>query len=134
MAMGTVERIRKYGYRRWHERQLVESHLYLVTLVLALVMVVAALEVLSGPQSRFGLLYHGLLVAGGGWLSWYCWRRYARMMMVAQHVGSQAVCPACQRSGFRPVPAAEAGGQGGPMRLVAECRGCGERWLIDTGA
>jgi hypothetical protein len=131
--MGTVERIRKYGYRKWYERQLVESHLYLVTLVLALVMVVAGLELLSAPESRFELLYNGLLVAGGGWLSWVCLQRYARMMMLAEHVGSQAVCPSCQRNGFQPVPPEEAGVHGRPLQFVASCRGCGTRWSIDAG-
>ena len=132
--MSTVERIRKYGYRKWYERQLVESHLYLVTLVLALIVVVAGLELLSEPTSRFELLYDGLLVVGGGCLGWVCLRRYAQMMMVAEHVGSQAVCPACQRDGFRPVPANESGTLSRPLQFVASCRGCGTRWSIDTGA
>jgi len=134
MAMSTVERIRKYGYRQWYERQLIESHVYLVMLVLALIAVVAGLELLSGPKSGSEMLFNGLVVGGGGWLSWVCWRRYARMMMVAQYVGSQAVCPSCLRQGFRAVPVEEAGAQGAPMQLLASCRSCGTRWSIDAGA
>lgn len=129
--MNTIERLRKHGYRKWYERQLIESHLYLVTLVLALVVMVAGLELLSVRESLADVLFDGSLIAGGAWLAWTCWRRYALAMMVAEHVGHQAQCPGCQRLGFRAVPAEESGT---PMQLVAACPRCGHRWPIDPGA
>jgi len=39
-----AEGIRKTGFRRWYERQLIESHLYFVTAVLSLIVVGAGLE------------------------------------------------------------------------------------------
>lgn len=130
--MNTIERLRKHGYRKWYERQLIESHLYLVTLVLALIVMVAGMEMLSLRRTAQDVIFDGTLIVGGAWLSWYCWRRYALAMMVAEHVGHQAQCPACKRLGFRAVPIDEAGGS--PLQLVAACPRCGHRWPIDPGA
>ena len=128
--MNTIERLRKLGYRKWYERQLIEGHLYLVTLVLALVVMVAGLELLSLRESLADIVFDGSLIAGGGWLAWICWRRYALAMMVAEHVGHQTQCPGCQRLGFRAVPPEESGT---PVQLVAACPRCGHRWPIDPG-
>ena len=45
--MSTIEGIRKLGFRKWYERQLVEGHLYLVTMILALIAMAAGYEVIS---------------------------------------------------------------------------------------
>ncbi len=129
--MGTIEGIRRHGYRKWYERQLVEGHIYLVTMVLALIVMTSGFELLSGKQTPFDLLFDGLLVVGGALVSWLSWRRYALIMMTAEHVGNQANCPACGRYGFRPDPALE--GAERSTSLVAACRGCGHRWRIDPG-
>jgi hypothetical protein len=101
----TAEGIRRHGFRKWYERPLVESHLFLVTAVLALVAT----------------------------LAWFSWRRYAALRMLAEHVGHQAQCPACGRHGFRALPPGDCEVCGRPDSLVASCRRCGHRWPIDTG-
>lgn len=132
--MGTVEGIRKHGFRKWYERQLIEGHVYLVTMVLAMLAMACGYEVLSLEMTAFSLLFDGAIVAGGAFVAWYSWRRYALTMTVAEYVGAQASCPGCKRYGFRPVPPAEAGESGRPMQLLAMCRHCGTRWPIDPGA
>lgn len=131
--MGTIEGIRKHGFRKWYERQLVESHVWLVTMVLALLMMASGFELLSVRRTSLDLVYDALLVASGGVIAWFSWRRYATTMMIAEHVGHQAVCPGCARYGFRPVPAADARGEGRPLQLLASCRRCGHCWPIDPG-
>lgn len=131
--MSTVDGIRKHGFRKWYERQLIEGHVWLVTLVLALVMMASGFELLSDRRGPGELLLDGVLVAAGAAVAWVSWRRYATAMMVAEHVGHQAVCPVCQRYGFRPVPVSDGGHSGRPLQLLASCRGCGHRWPIDTG-
>ena len=130
--MGTIEGIRKHGFRKWYERQLVESHLWLVTMVLALVVMASGFELMSARDRPADLLFHSTLVVSGAALAGFAWRRYAVVLQTAEHVGHQAVCPGCKRYGFRPVPASENGAQGAPMQLVASCRRCGHRWPIDT--
>lgn len=132
--MGTVEGIRKHGFRKWYERQLIEGHAYLVTMVLAMVAMACGYEVLSLERTAFSLLFDGCIFAGGAVVAWYSWRRYALTMTVAEHVGAQASCPGCKHYGFRPVPPVEAEAFGRPMQLLAMCRRCGTRWPIDPGA
>ena len=129
--MGTIEGIRKHGFRKWYERQLIEGHAWLVTLLLAVLTMAAGLEALSFRDGPVEVLFDAAVVVGGAALSWIAWRRYASAMLVAEHVGHQAVCPRCERYGFRPVPAAEDGVHGTPMQLLAACARCGHRWPID---
>ena len=126
--MGTIEGIRKHGFRKWYERQLIEGHVWLVTLLLAVLATAAGIEMLSIRDGVAEFVFDTAVVLGGATVSWYAWLRYAWAMRVAEHVGHQAVCPGCRRYGFRPVPPAETGD---PMRLVAVCRRCGHRWPID---
>jgi hypothetical protein len=102
-------------------------------MLLALVAMAAGLEMLSLREGAFDLLFDGSVVIGGAVLSWVSWRRYAAAMIRAEHVGHQAVCPRCQRYGFRALPPAEAGHPERPLQLVASCRRCDHRWPIDPG-
>lgn len=129
--MGTIDGIRKHGFRKWYERQLIEGHAWLVTLLLALVAMAAGLEALSLRDGPLEVVFDAAVVAGGATLSWFSWRGYAAAMLVAEHVGHQAVCPRCQRYGFRPLPPGEDTALGAPKRLVAVCGRCGHRWPID---
>jgi hypothetical protein len=132
-AMGTIEGIRKHGFRKWYERQLVESHVWLVTMLLSIIMMASGFELLTVKESVVDLVYDALLVVSGAAISWYSWRRYATTMLVAEYVGHQAVCPSCTRYGFRPVPVSEQEGPARPLQLIASCRRCGHRWPIDPG-
>lgn len=132
--MGTIDGIRRLGFRKWYERQLVESHVWLVTMVLALILTAVGYEALSVRESLLDLAYDLVAVAGGVVLSWVSFRRYAAAMTLAEHVGAQAVCPSCKRHGFKALPASESGATGRPLQLLAACRGCGHRWPIDPGS
>lgn len=135
--MDAADSIRKQGFRRWYERQLVESHLYLVTALLALIMLALGFEAFSARETPFDLVFNGSLMAGGGALAWLSWRRYAAAMMRAEWVGEQAVCPGCRHQGFRALPLSELPAEfaATPRRqLVASCRRCGHHWQIDPGS
>jgi hypothetical protein len=134
--VNVADTIRKLGFRRWYERQLIEGHLCLVTVVLALVMFAAGFELLSVRETAADLVTDSVLVLAGGAIAWFGWRRYASAMMVAEWVGEQAVCPACRRHGFHAVPLGELPAQyaSTPRRqVVATCRKCGHYWCIDPG-
>jgi len=59
--------IRKLGFKRWFERELIESHVYLVTCFLCLVLVVALFEQLGARTGGFerALMYAAMLAGGG---------------------------------------------------------------------
>jgi hypothetical protein len=130
----TAEGIRRHGFRKWYERQLVESHLFLVTAVLALVATASGFELLSIRETASDAAFAAAVVVAGAALAWFSWRRYAALMTLAEYVGHQAQCPGCRRHGFRALPPGEGEARGRPDALVASCRRCGHRWPIDTGA
>ena len=63
--MNRADGIHKFGFRRWYERQLIESHAYLVTCFLSMILVAACIEIFSfrGSVSE-QLMLLVLLMAG----------------------------------------------------------------------
>jgi hypothetical protein len=111
--MDTLGRMRKLGFRKWYERQLIEGHLYLTTCFLGIIAVASSLELFS-------------------------WERYKRIMLVAEHIGDHAHCPACNAyAKFSVVDAGRAlheepANIEDPKEvwLKVSCRKCGEEWTI----
>lgn len=137
-ALASVaEQIGRRGFRRWYERQLVESHAYLVTAFLALIVLLAGYELLDGlrGQPLFYLLVV-LLAAGSGLLMYVSWRRFNVLLSRAEVFAAHAGCPRCQTWGRFEVLAAEAVEDddppeaGRPHWLHVRCRGCGHDWRI----
>lgn len=118
--------IRRIGFRRWYERQLIESHAWLVTCVLALILVTAGLELISLEEGWRDFVFDALLIGGGLLLGWLAWGRYAKIMMVAEFIGGQANCPACAHYGFR----CDAAPRGGTA-MGARCPKCGHCWPVE---
>ena len=82
--MGPAERIRRKGFRKWYERQLIDSHLSFTTCLLCGLTVAACLESLSFRD--FGTKGAILLavVAGCVALGAYSWRRYHTVLERAE--------------------------------------------------
>ena len=118
-------RIRRLGFRRWYERELIVGHGWLVTCFVAMIIVGAGLELLSLGEGVAEFLADVVLVAGGCWLGWHAWRRYRCTMARAGAVGDQAVCASCGHFGFR---AGERQGE----RLRARCPRCDHGWWISA--
>ena len=117
--------ISRVGFRRWYERQLVESHAWLVTCVLSMVMVAAGFELLGLEAGWRDFVFDALLIGGGLLLGWLAWTRYAKLMMVAEFIGGQANCPSCAHYGFRCEPPPRGG-----QTIAARCPKCDHRWAI----
>lgn len=136
--MASLDRIGRQGFRRWHERQLIESHAWLVTCLLAAIAVASSVELFSRPGSAqaTGLM----LILGGFAVMLFAWQRYWNMFAVAERLSSRAVCPGCRRysrfhilaSGPTPFPAN--GDQdievlSEEVWFRVEC-GCGQKWSL----
>ena len=93
--MELSEGIRKIGFRRWYERQLIESHLYLISGFLCLIMVLASLEEfnLRTPAWETAMRFAAMM-AGAAICLWTV-RRYLVMLAVAEHVAERSVCEKC---------------------------------------
>lgn len=124
--------IRKRGFRRWYERQLVDGHLWLVTGFLALIMMLIAIEVVPVRRSAAGLLLLTLIALAGGGICVVAWRRFTRTLFVAEHLAGQAVCPGCAAyARFTIEAAAEAPEAVAGWRLALRCRQCGTAWTLE---
>ncbi len=109
-----------------YERQLIESHAWLALCFISLVLVMAGLELLSMRDGLAEFLFDATLIGGAAMFGWFAWRRYARIMVVAEFIGDQAYCPACTHYGFRCD-----GAQHASAPLSARCPKCGHRWQVE---
>lgn len=129
--MDFAEAIRRRGFRRWYERQLYEGFAWLLTGLLALIMMGLALEVIAFRDSLAGMLALLGVGAAGGALCVFAWRRFTAMLGFAEYMAEQAVCPACRVYGRfaigRSVPAQETVSG---CRLHVRCRACTHDWTI----
>jgi hypothetical protein len=136
--MDLVDSIRKRGFRKWYERQLIESHLYLVTCFLCMILVAACAEQLNFRSP--GAVAMVALVIGGGLLGLFSWRRYKAIMSVAEGYGDRSTCAQCGAyAKFEvldwgdPPPVAPSGTTSaaaiGPWMKV-RCRKCSNLWTL----
>lgn len=130
MAQQSViaRRIRRRGFRKWYEAELIRGHSHLVLLILCTLAVLGALEALSdGTGADRALLACSLLLAGG--IGVWAMRRYLYLLLRAETVANQAVCPACEAYARWSIED-EAGSAAEPV-LRVRCRACQHGWKID---
>jgi hypothetical protein len=128
--------IRKLGFRRWFERQLIESHLYLVTSFLCLIAAMALAEELSFRAGGLRPAVLVLLMCAIGVLGVFALNRYLGMLFRALQLSQHSICGKCQAyarfnvldSGPRePDEAAERD----LSWLKVKCRKCGHEWMME---
>ncbi len=138
--MEPVTSIRRLGFRKWYERQLIDSHLALTTCFLCGIVVASSLEAVNlhefGPRPALllGLVFLAIAV---GWLSW---KRYIRVIERAERYGQRSNCPSCNSyarfqilsSGVDAVPGPTATAVA-PLEVAwlrVQCRKCGTAWRM----
>jgi protein-S-isoprenylcysteine O-methyltransferase Ste14 len=136
--MDLAEGIRKIGFRRWHERQLIESHLYLVTGFLCMVGVLACFEGFSLRMPAWESLMRLVVMMAGGAVCWWTLRRYLAMLSFAMRAAEHSVCGKCGT--YRGIElsgtvthgiAAQDDQEAGLQAVGVRCRKCGNEWIID---
>lgn len=118
--------IRKFGFQKWYQRELLQSHAHLVLLFLCAIGLLATFEVYSRAvpltEQLFDIGAIVLLVAVGIWSL----RRYLFLLMHAEQVANQAVCERCQTYGrLKLLKEARAGRQ-----VRVRCKKCEFEWPI----
>ena len=127
--------IARLGFRRWYERQLVESHAYLVAAFLALILLLAGFEALE-RRSRAATIVLSVVAAAAGTFCVVAWRRFVVLLGRAEQFAGQAGCPACKTWGRFDVIAEEGSRlddppeAGRPHWLRVRCRRCREHWTL----
>ncbi len=134
--MELAEGIRRLGFRRWYERQLIESHLYLVSSLLCAVLVFACVEGFSLRAPCPEPFLRLVIMAGGGWLGTWALVRYLTMLTLAGRAAERAVCGKCSAYGMLEVAGprsrsdhTDTGLTLTPVRVC--CRKCGHEWTIE---
>jgi hypothetical protein len=138
--MDPTAAIRRLGFRKWYERQLIDCHLALVTCFLSGLTVAACLEGVNllefgwRPLSMLGIVF------AAGFVGWYSWRRYITVLERAERYGQCSTCPECRTyarfeivaTGMDAVPGQVASAVA-PLEaawLRVKCRRCGTGWRM----
>ena len=138
--MDPAASIRKLGFRRWYERQLIVCHAALVTCLLCGLTFAAMIEQVSFTRIGWRPLVDLFIMAGAGALGWYAWRRYITVLQRAEHYGEYSNCPACdcygrfdiEASGLDTYPdaAAQAVAPLESAWMRVRCRKCANVWRM----
>lgn len=135
--MSIEQDIRRMGFRRWYERQLVESHAYLVAAFFGLILLLSGIEVLDVTR-RSPVFYLIMIVvaAAAGTAMFIAWKRFSVLLARAEQFAASAACPRCRAWGKFSVVASESQSDedppeaGHPRWLQVKCSKCGERWML----
>jgi len=121
-----AEGIRKHGFRKWYERELLSGHAHMVLCLLCVIGLVGALEAFHRADADARALNAAIMVLCGG-LGLWAMRRYLYLLMHAEAVAHQATCANC--------------GTYGRLRLVAQqplgdaarvcCHHCQHIWTLE---
>lgn len=134
--MQVTEYIHRYGFRRWYERQLVESHAYLALAFVALILLLAGIEVLGDVARGSRYLFVLLAAAGGGLMTFIAWRRFTAILARAEQFAEAATCPQCKAWGKFKVLGQESEREDAPLEagrphwLRVRCTKCGNEWKL----
>ena len=139
--MDPTASIRRLGFRKWYERELIKCHAALVTCFLAGLLVAAMMESVMGRAS-WSWSYAGQLaiVFVAGIVGWGAWRSYITVLGRAELYGESSSCPACKTYGRFdilatglddvPGPAAAAVAPLQTAWLRVKCRKCDTAWRM----
>ena len=134
--MPVADRIRKLGFRRWYERQLIEAHGSLVTAFLGVILVAVCMDQLRWRDAGFKPLIMLLLIIASIALCFKTVTFYFKVLFRAEHFAAQAVCGGCKVYGVIEVLGSSAhesqrpdDGASGEWFKV-RCRKCGTDWTM----
>jgi hypothetical protein len=138
--MDPTSSIRKLGFRRWYERQLIVCHAALVTCLLCGLVAAAMLEQVNFRE--FGWQPAGMLavIVSALALCFISWRSYITVLQRAELYGQRSNCPSCNAYGRFKVLATGMDAEPGvtatavaPLQaawLRVECRMCATTWRM----
>ncbi|MGH8719815.1 MAG: hypothetical protein ACREV0_12880 [Burkholderiales bacterium] len=94
--MEIAAKIQELGFKRWYERQLIESHAYLITCFLSMIAVAVTLEVEGLMRLGLETLVRLAVAFGGIAVCIFAWQQYKKRMLFADILGEGATCKNCQ--------------------------------------
>ena len=124
--MKLADGIRKHGFRKWYERELMQSHIHMALTFVCLIGLMAAFEAATRYRGWVDQAIDivAILVCSGAGL--WSLRRYLYLLMHAESVANQADCPACGTYARFKLVQADATDE----KARVCCRQCGHEWTI----
>jgi predicted Zn finger-like uncharacterized protein len=118
--------VRRHGFRKWYERELLSSHAHLLLTVLCCIALMGSLELFHGGTLAEKLLDVALVLISAG-IGLWALRRYLYLLSHAEAVANQADCPACGTYARFDV----VGDDPRSSQVRVRCRQCGHAWTIE---
>ncbi len=117
--------IRRVGFRKWYERELLSSHAHMLLAFLCVIALMASMEAFHGatPAEK---LTDVLLVIVSAAIGLWALRRYLYLLMHAEDVANQANCPKCTTYGS--LTLVEENRSNGDAMVC--CKKCAHQWTI----
>jgi len=120
VGMEPADSIRRLGFNRWYERQLIEGHAWFISGFACMIAIAACMEELSFRGSPWHLLGYAALVLAAGAVGIYGILRYQQILVQAERIGEQATCSKCGAYARFKLHA----------DCVAHCRKCDHKWQL----
>ncbi|MEO5771487.1 MAG: hypothetical protein ABIQ29_05410 [Burkholderiaceae bacterium] len=124
--MKLADGIRKHGFRKWYERELLQSHAHLVLTFFCTIGIFAAFEALGRFRSFSDQFTNILAIAVCAAVGVWALRRYLRLLLHAEATAHQADCPACKAYGRFKLD----GDSPRDSSVPVCCSKCQHRWTI----
>lgn len=138
--MDPTSSIRRLGFRRWYERELIKCHAALVTCLLSGLLLAAMFETVSLREFGWTLVSELGVVFAAIATGIISWRSYITILERAERYGESSNCPKCNAYGLfkvlstgmdtHPGPTAEAVAPLDAAWLRVECKKCGTPWRM----
>ena len=138
--MDPTSSIRRLGFRKWYERELIKCHAGLVTCFLCGLTAAALLEQVHFSNFDFRSASMLAIVFAAVAIGWLSWRSYITILQRAERYGERSSCPNCRAYGrFKviatgldpePGPTAEAVAPLEAAWLRVQCNKCGTAWRM----
>ena len=125
MNSSLAESVKRIGFRKWYERELLSSHAHMLLAFLCVIALMASMEAFHGGSVGDKLADVAFIIVSGG-IGLWALRRYLYLLMHAEDVANQANCPQCTVYGS--LTLVEEDRRNG-QALVC-CKKCSHRWTI----
>jgi hypothetical protein len=123
-----IDSVRRIGFRKWYERQLLSSHAHMVLAFLSMIALVGSMEAFRGADGDAQFVNVLFVIVCGAIGAWAL-RRYVFLLMRAEQAANQANCPQCGTYGrFRVV-----GQRPRDQEVDLRCDKCAREWVMFGG-
>jgi hypothetical protein len=124
--------IRRVGFRKWYERELLSSHAHMALAVISAVAMMASFEAFQGASTGEKLMNTAFVVACAA-ISLWSLRRYLFLLMHAEEIANQANCAQCQTYGLLQLQDPDDRRNLARPLVPVCCKRCGFRWNLEDG-